>query len=176
MPDAQQLAHLIALIDDESPEIRDPVFAELAAFGTTLEAELCRVCPHLSGEQRRSVVDAVSNWSRTAGGGSMFVAGDLVEHVSYGYRGVVVAVDPTCLADIDWYLRNRTQPDRDQPWYHVLVDGADTVTYAAQSSLTNGTPGEVLHPLVPYFFDRDEVDRYIRNDRPWPGGDAGNDI
>ena len=60
MPDAQQLTHLIALMDDESPEIRDPVFAELAAFGTTLEAELCRVCPQLSGEQRRAVVDAVS--------------------------------------------------------------------------------------------------------------------
>ena len=33
MPDAQQLTHLIALMDDESPEIRDPVFAELAAMG-----------------------------------------------------------------------------------------------------------------------------------------------
>jgi len=176
MPDVQQLAHLIALMDDESPEIRDPVFAELAAFGTTLEAELCRVCPQLSSEQRRAVVDAVSHWSRAAGGGSMFVAGDLVGHVRYGYRGVVVAVDPTCQADTDWYLHNRTQPDRDQPWYHVLVHGADTVTYAAQSSLTNGTPGEVLHPLVPFFFDRHEVDRYIRNDRLWPGGDAGNDI
>ncbi len=176
MADAQQLTHLIALIDDESPEIRDPVFAELSAFGTTLEAELRRVCPQISSEQRRAVVDAVSNWSRAAGGGSMFVAGDFVEHVRYGYRGVVVAVNLTCQADTDWYLRNRTQPNRDQPWYHVLVHGADTVTYAAQSSLTHGTPGEVLHPLVPFFFDCSEVDRYIRNDRPWPGEDAGNDI
>jgi hypothetical protein len=56
------------------------------------------------------------------------------------------------------------------------VHGADTVTYAAQSSLASGRPGEVLQLLVPCFFDRDEVDRYIRNDRPRPGGVVGNDI
>ncbi len=50
-----------------------------------------------------------------------FQPGDLVHHKRYGYRGVVVAVDPNCRADDAWYQANQTQPDRDQPWYHVFV-------------------------------------------------------
>ena len=53
-----------------------------------------------------------------------FQPGHLVRHRRYGYRGVVVALDLECGAGDDWYRSNRTQPDRDQPWYHVLVHGS----------------------------------------------------
>lgn len=98
-----------------------------------------------------------------------FEPGDLIRHVRYGYRGVVVAVDESCRADPEWYMANKTQPDRDQPWYHVLVHGAETCTYAAQSSLiVDVDTKEIRHPFVAYFFD-DFVDgKYIRNDHPWP--------
>ena len=81
----------------------------------------------------------------------------------------MVALDLECQADEDWYRSNRTQPDRDQPWYHVLVHGSSQTTYAAQTSLMPDPTGEeVLHPLVPHFF-RSFVDGYyVRNDRPWP--------
>jgi heat shock protein HspQ len=81
----------------------------------------------------------------------------------------VVARDPTCHATDEWYEANRTRPTRDQPWYHVLVDGASHVTYAAQSSLLpDESMRAVEHPLVPFFF-RDFADgRYRRNDRTWP--------
>ena len=65
----------------------------------------------------------------------VFEPGQLVRHRRYGYRGVVVDRDECCRAGDDWYLKNQTQPDRDQPWYHVLVDGSSTCTYAASESL-----------------------------------------
>ena len=100
----------------------------------------------------------------------MFVAGQLVRHCRYGYRGVVVAVDPRCLADDQWYMSNRTQPDQNQPWYHVLVDGAATTCYAAESNLEADTSCEPIdHPLVDEFFSGISNGRYKRNDRPWRG-------
>jgi len=102
-----------------------------------------------------------------------FLIGQLVCHRRYQYRGVVVDFDLNCRADRQWYNSNRTQPDRDQPWYHVLVDGSDTVTYAAQTSLETD-PGDqpVHHPLVPHLFERFDSGRYERNDRVWPGLDG----
>lgn len=100
----------------------------------------------------------------------LFAPGDLVRHRRYEYRGVVVDFDMSCQADEEWYRHNRTQPDRNQPWYHVLVDGSTVVTYAAQTSLL-GDPSEqpVHHPAVPRFFARFDGKRYERNDQPWPG-------
>ena len=95
--------------------------------------------------------------------------GELVRHRRYGYRGVVVAVDECCEADEQWYNKNQTQPDREQPWHHVLVDGANTVTYAAgENLLPDGSEEPVNHPLVTVFFACFDRGRYVRNDRPWP--------
>ncbi|MEM8865790.1 MAG: heat shock protein HspQ [Planctomycetota bacterium] len=99
-----------------------------------------------------------------------FAPGDLVVHQRYRYRGVVVAVDEHCRADSSWYLKNRTQPDQSQPWYHVLVHGGGQTTYAAQSSLATDSSGEPIdHPLVEEFFTEFVGSKYRRNDRPWPG-------
>ena len=98
-----------------------------------------------------------------------FRAGDLVRHVRYGYRGVVVEADSTCRASEAWYQKNQTQPNRQQPWYHVLVDGTDQTTYAAQTSLEPDPSEEpIAHPFVPLFFDGMKAGRYERNQRPWP--------
>ena len=98
-----------------------------------------------------------------------FRPGQLVRHRRYNYRGVVVAFDPTCRADDDWYFSNRTQPDRSQPWYHVLVHDSQQVTYAAQTSLeVDSSEEEIVHPLLPHFFSTFQDGQYIRNDRPWP--------
>ena len=102
-----------------------------------------------------------------------FAPGDLICHVRYGYRGVVVAHDPMCKADENWYQSNNTQPDRDQPWYHVLVHESGSVTYPAQSSLAPDESGtEIVHPLLDHFFDGFEEGRYKRNDVPWPEPNA----
>ncbi len=98
-----------------------------------------------------------------------FGPGQLVRHRRYGYRGVIVERDDECRAEDSWYRSNTTQPPKDQPWYHVLVDGSDQITYAAQSSLL---PDESLravdHPLVRYFFAGFHDGHYERNEQAWP--------
>lgn len=99
----------------------------------------------------------------------LFLRGQLVMHARYGYRAVVVDFDVRCLADEEWYQGNRTQPAREQPWYHLLVNASDAATYAAESNLLPDDSGEViLHPLVAEYFEAFSAGRYIRNDRSWP--------
>ena len=99
----------------------------------------------------------------------VFEPGQLVRHRRYGYRGVVVDRDDSCQADEEWYLKNQTQPNRDQPWYHVFVDGSSNCTYVASENLvadSNGLP--ISHAFVPHFFSEFKDGVYIRNDEPWP--------
>ena len=97
-----------------------------------------------------------------------FAPGDLVRHRRYGYRGVVVAVATGCAAPDEWYSSNQTQPRRDQPWYHVLVDRSLHTTYAAEENLlADHGGGEIMHPLIDEFFYSFQDGRYLRNDRPW---------
>jgi heat shock protein HspQ len=82
-----------------------------------------------------------------------FEIGQLITHRRYGYRGVIVAYDSSCQAPDSWYRSNQTQPDRQQPWYHVLVHGSPVTTYAAQTSLEADDSGlPIEHPLA---FDRE---------------------
>ena len=107
--------------------------------------------------------------SQTTNQGPVFEPGDLVQHRRYGYRGVVVQRDESCQADDAWYQKNNTQPDRDQPWYHVLVSDSSTCTYAASENLQADFSGQpISHPLLDYFFAAFEDGRYVRNDQPWP--------
>jgi heat shock protein HspQ len=81
-----------------------------------------------------------------------FDVGTVVHHLRYHYRGVIVEVDENCRADDAWYENNRTQPDRDQPWYHVFVDGGHE-TYVAQSNLEADSEGlPINHPDVSRVF------------------------
>ncbi len=106
-----------------------------------------------------------------AAGPPLHQPGDIVRHKRYGYRGVVVAVDAMCLAPDSWYHNNQTQPDRDQPWYHLLVDGSDQCTYAAQCSLdADSSTACIIHPWVNLYFDAFTEGSYQRNDTPWPHG------
>jgi len=100
--------------------------------------------------------------------GPKFAPGQLVRHVRYGYRAVVVAVDPYCHADEAWYQSNQTQPQRDQLWYHLLVHDTDATTYAAQGNLVLETCDDpIVHPLLVMFFDGFSNGHYERNDRAW---------
>ncbi|TVP76544.1 MAG: heat shock protein HspQ [Puniceicoccaceae bacterium] len=80
--------------------------------------------------------------------------GTLVLHKNYAYRGVIVAVDPRCMAGETWYRSNKTQPPREQPWYHVLVhDSGGLSTYVAQSNLEEDNSGNPInHPRLKSYF------------------------
>ena len=105
---------------------------------------------------------------RGEGSPARFAPGELVRHRRYGYRGVVVDFDLACTAPDKWYESNKTQPRREQPWYHVLVDGSFHATYAAEENLVVDDSYQAInHPLIPQFFEAFQDGHYVRNDRPW---------
>lgn len=84
-----------------------------------------------------------------------FTVGQIVEHKLFGYRGLVFDVDPVFSSSEDWYEQMaRSRPPKDAPWYHVLVDGADHVTYVAERNLetAENTDDPIEHPLLGEFF------------------------
>jgi heat shock protein HspQ len=81
---------------------------------------------------------------------------------------VVVDLDLSCAASDEWYLSNQTQPRRDQPWYHLLVDSAVHTTYAAEENLEpDPDGGQITHPLLGMYFLAYDGGSYVRNERPW---------
>jgi heat shock protein HspQ len=79
-----------------------------------------------------------------------FKIGTPVRHKLYHYHGMIVAYDTLCAAGDKWYLANKTQPPREQPWYHVLVDqSGGLTTYVAQSNLARDASGQAVdHPQI----------------------------
>ena len=76
-----------------------------------------------------------------------FELGDVVVHVSQGYRGVVVGYDDACQQTEAWVEAMGVESlpgGRGQPFYHLLVDSrdrpGDKITYVAQESVQR--PGE----------------------------------
>ena len=104
-----------------------------------------------------------------------FKVGQIVHHRKFGYRGVIISIDENFAGTEDWYERvARSCPPKDRPWYHVLVDLSDAVTYAAESSLgTDALASPIQHPYLNHFFEPQFDGRYHRNERPWPKEDEG---
>lgn len=94
--------------------------------------------------------------------GIYYELGAVVTHRLYGYRGVIVALDPRCMAGGTWYKSNKTQPSREQPWYHVLVhESGGLSTYVAQSNLQEDPSGQPIeHPRINCYFGSFKEGRY----------------
>ena len=166
MPDSTQLPHLLKLLDDDSEIVRKSVTQALRAFGSQLKAELTQLPKPPDKNQIAQIRELLGVQSNTSE--PHFKPGQLVKHKRYGYRGIIVSIDLTCQATEAWYQSNSSQPERDQPWYHVLVHDSDQSTYAAQTSLeADINTAEIKHPWLDEFFS-DIIDgQYIRNQRPW---------
>jgi len=93
-----------------------------------------------------------------------FGIGSLVQHILFGYRGVIIDVDPAFQGTDDWYNKNAPgNPPRDQPWYHILVHGSVHHAYAAEMHLIEDTSGDAIeHPDLDYFFDTFQDGLYHR--------------
>ena len=93
-----------------------------------------------------------------------FAIGQLIHHLKFDYRGVVVDVDPQFQGTEEWYEQvARSRPPRDKPWYHVLVHGTSAQTYVAERHLEPDGSGEaVSHPLVSAFFSELKDGAYVR--------------
>ncbi|MGZ0656871.1 heat shock protein HspQ [Coraliomargarita sp. W4R72] len=107
--------------------------------------------------------------------GTYYDLGVVVIHQIYGYRGVIVAIDQRCMAGDTWYQSNKTQPPREQPWYHVLVhDSGGLSTYVAQSNLAEDTSGRpVSHPRIDSYFADFKEGRYQLKQNHTSGGYDG---
>lgn len=94
-----------------------------------------------------------------------FAIGQLVRHLKFGYRGVVVDVDLTFDLSEEWYEQvARSRPPKDKPWYRVLVHDSVHETYVAERHLEPDSElAEVDHPRIDEFFDEFRGDHYARN-------------
>ena len=96
---------------------------------------------------------------------AQFGPGQVVRHLRFAYRGVIVDVDPVFAGTDEWYEQvARSRPPKDKPWYHVLVDGAEHATYVAERHLeADPSPAPIRHPLLEHFFDRFEDGGYVKS-------------
>lgn len=95
-----------------------------------------------------------------------FALGEVVRHRKFGYRGAIYGVDAVFSLSEEWYdTVARSRPPKDQPWYHVLVDGAAHTTYVAERHLAScETSGQIAHPLLGHYFTRYDGGRYVLRD------------
>lgn len=99
-----------------------------------------------------------------------FKIGEVVRHRVYPFRGVIYDVDPTFSNTEEWWqaIPEDVRPERDQPFYHLLAENAETeyVAYVSEQNLLPDTTGEpVRHPQVEAIFERASDGSYrVRRD------------
>lgn len=98
-----------------------------------------------------------------------FTIGEVVRHRVYPFRGVIYDVDPTFSNTEEWWeaIPEDVRPRKDQPFYHLLAENAETeyVAYVSEQNLVRDTSGEPLrHPQIAEMFERTEDGAYrIKN-------------
>lgn len=91
--------------------------------------------------------------------------GQVVKHRLYPFRGVIFDIDPVFNNTEEWWLSipEEIRPRKDQPFYHLLAENAET-TYIAyvseQNLLPDGTGTPVRHPQVKEMFAKAEGGQY----------------
>ena len=98
-----------------------------------------------------------------------FAIGDVVRHRLFDFRGVVFDVDPEFANSEEWYqaIPEDLRPSKDQPFYHLLAENAETnyVAYVSQQNLVSDESEEpVDHPAIPTMFDRQDGRYRLRPD------------
>ena len=89
-----------------------------------------------------------------------FAIGDVVRHRLFDFRGVIFDVDPEFANSEEWYdsIPEALRPSKDQPFYHLLAENADSsyVAYVSQQNLLIDDSDEpVEHPAIITMFDRE---------------------
>lgn len=92
-----------------------------------------------------------------------FCVGELVHHMLFDYRGVVVDVDMTFSGTDEYYEKMApSRPPKDQPWYRVLVNDASHETYVAERNLEPDREGsKIRHPDIDQYFGDFMRGRYV---------------
>ncbi len=95
-----------------------------------------------------------------------FQIGQIVRHRIFSFRGVIFDIDPEFNNTEEWWLAipEEMRPRKDQPFYHLLAENAQThyVAYVSQQNLLADESGEpIQHPEVRSYFDEFKGDRYV---------------
>ena len=116
----------------------------------------------------------MSNFLRSSGEGApaappiahaRFAIGEVVRHRLFEFRGVIFDVDPVFANSEEWYaaIPEDIRPPRDQPFYHLLAENAESnyVAYVSQGNLEHDESDEpVDHPAIGGMFDGYSAGRY----------------
>jgi heat shock protein HspQ len=98
-----------------------------------------------------------------------FAIGEVVRHRLFDFRGVIFDVDPSFANSEEWYeaIPEDLRPSKDQPFYHLLAENAETtyVAYVSQQNLVADESDEpVEHPAIATMFDRQDGRYRLRPD------------
>lgn len=82
----------------------------------------------------------------------------MVKHRIYPFRGVIFDVDPEFSNTEEWWnsIPEHVRPTRDQPFYHLLAENAETeyIAYVSEQNLVLDDSGEpVRHPQIDDYFN-----------------------
>jgi heat shock protein HspQ len=94
-----------------------------------------------------------------------FKIGEIVRHRLFPFRGVVFDIDPEFNNTEEWWLSipADVRPHKDQPFYHVYAENAETeyIAYVSEQNLLVDTSGEpIRHPQVAAHFMKDAEGGY----------------
>jgi heat shock protein HspQ len=94
-----------------------------------------------------------------------FGIGQVVRHRKYPFRGIIYDVDPVFANTDEWWLAipEDVRPRKDQPFYHLFAENADTeyVAYVSEQNLLPDTSGDpIRHPQVDEMFVRADDGEY----------------
>ena len=85
--------------------------------------------------------------------------GQVLRHRKHPFRGVVFDVDAMFSNTEDWYenIPEDSRPSKNQPFYHLLAENAETeyTAYVSEQNLLPDTTGKPLrHPQVAELFSK----------------------
>jgi heat shock protein HspQ len=88
-----------------------------------------------------------------------FGIGQVVRHRLHPFRGIIFDVDPVFANTEAWWqaIPARSRPRKDQPFYHLLAENAETeyVAYVSEQNLLPDESGEGLrHPRLREMFEQ----------------------
>jgi heat shock protein HspQ len=86
-----------------------------------------------------------------------FRVGDVVKHRIHPFRGIVFDIDPVFASTEEWWtsIPDELRPRKDQPFYHLLAENAETeyIAYVSEQNLLPDETGKALrHPQVRELF------------------------
>ena len=87
-----------------------------------------------------------------------FQIGQVVHHRIHPFRGIIFDIDPVFANTEEWWLSipAENRPRKDQPFYHLLAENAETeyIAYVSEQNLVPDASDEPLrHPQVSELFE-----------------------